>query len=67
MGRVRVQVVEHLLRWTMGFRFVWGGRTLGSLALGTSRLLVGVFVLTDRVAAVVWAVLWLRHRIRGTA
>ncbi len=67
MGRVRVQVVEHLLRWTMGFRFVWGGRAVCPLALGTSRLFVGVFVLTDWVAAVVWAVLWLWHRIRGTA
>lgn len=51
------EVEKHPVAFILGFRFVYGLRTVSPMAVGVSRVPAGRFLVLNLIAAVVWALL----------
>ena len=57
-ARALVTLERHPVLFVMGFRFLYGLRTISPVAIGTSSIATRTFVLLNALAAAIWAVLF---------
>lgn len=57
-AKVLVTLEHHPVLFIMGFRFLYGLRTISPVAIGTSQIRTRTFFLLNALAATVWAVLF---------
>jgi len=57
-AKALVTLEHHPVLFIMGFRFLYGLRTISPIAIGTSHIRSQTFFLLNALAAIVWAVLF---------
>jgi membrane protein DedA with SNARE-associated domain len=57
-AKALVTLEHHPVMFIMGFRFLYGLRTISPIAIGTSHIRARTFVLLNALAAIVWAVIF---------
>lgn len=57
-AKALVTLEHHPVLFIMGFRFLYGLRTISPVAIGTSQIRARIFLLLNALAAIVWGVLF---------